>query len=169
MIEVGQITKTFGLNGELIVNLFETFPPDFNLQEPLFVIIDELAVPLFCDKFEKRGQNKALVVFSDMNSEKRAAEFVGHKLFIAYEDVEEDGYDDDRIYLEDLAGWSVKTGQYTGIVEEFIDGDNPLFRISIDGREVFVPAVEEFITDVDEKKSIVTFELPDGLIELYME
>ncbi len=168
MIEVAQVSKTFGSKGELIVNLFDTFPSDFSIEEPMFVIMDELTVPLFCDKFELRGQSRALVVFSDMNSEKRASEFVGHKLFMTFDD-EADGDDDSLIYFEDLAGWSVKTDEYTGIVEEFIDGDNPLLKIMVNEREVFIPAVDKFIVDVDEDNKILTLDLPDGLLELYLE
>lgn len=44
---VGRIAKSFGLSGELMVSLFDTFPADFDTKEPLFVVIDKLAVPLF--------------------------------------------------------------------------------------------------------------------------
>ena len=62
---VGRIAKSFGLSGEVMVRLFDTFPADFDTKEPLFVVIDKLAVPLFCDRFERRGRRSALVVFSD--------------------------------------------------------------------------------------------------------
>lgn len=44
---VARVSKTFGLNGELTLNLYDSFPQDFNPSEPLFVVIDKLAVPLF--------------------------------------------------------------------------------------------------------------------------
>ena len=44
---VARVSKTFGQNGELALSLYDTFPQEYELSEPLFVIIDKLAVPLF--------------------------------------------------------------------------------------------------------------------------
>ena len=76
-VAVARVSKSFGSEGELLVSLFDTFPDDFDLREPLFVEIDRLAVPLFCDRFERRGRNGALVVFADFYSERRTAELIG--------------------------------------------------------------------------------------------
>ena len=46
-VAVARVSKSFGSEGELLVSLFDTFPDDFDLREPLFVEIDRLAVPLF--------------------------------------------------------------------------------------------------------------------------
>ena len=88
---VGRIAKSFGLSGELMVSLFDTFPADFDTKEPLFVVIDKLAVPLFCDRFERRGRRSALVVFSDFYSEKRTDELIGCELFLEGEEDVPDG------------------------------------------------------------------------------
>ena len=75
---------------------------------------------------------------------------------------------DGRVYLEDLVGLEASVGDaYGGVIEEFIDGENPLFKAEIGGREVWIPAVEEFITDIDEEAHTIEFDLPDGLLDLY--
>ena len=108
---VGRIAKSFGLSGELMVSLFDTFPADFDTKEPLFVVIDKLAVPLFCDRFERRGRRSALVVFSDFYSEKRTDELIGCELFLEGEEDAPDGEpldpDADEFYPEDLVGFGV--------------------------------------------------------------
>lgn len=169
MVVVGQITKTFGSEGELIINLFEEFPHDYHYNEPLFVEIDGLAVPFFCERFEKRGRNKALVVFRDMDSERRASELTGLKLYMDIPEADDDRDADGRIYLEDLTGMDVAVGDKRGVIKEFIDGENPLLRIDMEGKEVLVPAVDEFIVGVDAKNNVVYLELPDGLLELYID
>ena len=50
--------------------------------------------------------------------------------------------------------------------EEFIDGENPLFLLRIDDREIYVPAVDEFIVETDLENGVIRFDLPDGLIDL---
>lgn len=144
-VAVARVSKSFGSEGELLVSLFDTFPDDFDLREPLFVEIDRLAVPLFCDRFERRGRNGALVVFADFYSERRTAELIGRELFLCggrLADGEEPP-GDGLVYLEDLVGLEASVGDaYGGVIEEFIDGENPLFLLRIDGREIYVPAVD---------------------------
>lgn len=151
-VAVARVSKSFGSEGELLVSLFDTFPDDFDLREPLFVEIDRLAVPLFCDRFERRGRNGALVVFADFYSERRTAELIGRELFLCggrLADGEEPP-GDGLVYLEDLVGLEASVGDaYGGVIEEFIDGENPLFLLRIDGREIYVPAVDEFIVETD--------------------
>ena len=142
---VGRIAKSFGLSGELMVSLFDTFPADFDTKEPLFVVIDKLAVPLFCDRFERRGRRSALVVFSDFYSEKRTDELIGCELFLEGEEDVPDGEpldpDADEFYPEDLVGFGVMVDEAgEGIVTGFIDGENPLFLLSLDGKSVTFPS-----------------------------
>lgn len=61
-------------------------------------------------------------------------------------DGEEPGRDG-LVYLEDLVGLEASVGDaYGGVIEEFIDGENPLFLLRIDGREIYVPAVDEILS-----------------------
>ena len=72
---VARVAKPFGNEGEAVVALFDNFPEDFDMKEPLFVVIDGLTVPLFFDRFERRGNRKAIVLISDFYTEKRVANF----------------------------------------------------------------------------------------------
>lgn len=87
---VARVSKTFGQNGELTLNLYDSFPQDFNPSEPLFVVIDKLAVPLFCDRFQRRGRSGAVVAFGDIDTERRAAELIGLELYLSPGPDEED-------------------------------------------------------------------------------
>lgn len=74
---------------------------------------------------------------------------------------------DGLVYLEDLVGLEASVGDaYGGVIEEFIDGENPLFLLRIDDREIYVPAVDEFIVETDLENGVIRFDLPDGLIDL---
>lgn len=174
-VQIARVSKTFGLHGELIIQLFDTFPQDFNLSEPLFVTWDELAVPLFFDRFEKQGKNKAVVIFSDIQTERRATELIGKTLWLnasSESNALAEDEEDDNLYFEDLVGYTaqLRSGlvSRSGVIENFIDGENPLFYLSVKEQEVFIPAVEEFIADIDTEKRHIEFELPEGLLDLYL-
>lgn len=163
MIAVGRIGRLFGTDGGVMITLYTTFPDDFQIEEPLFVRVDELAVPLFCSSFERRGQAGAVVHFDDIDTERRAEEFlVGREIFIEEEDV-----DDDEFYMEDLIGFTAIVGKRRGEVTDYYDSEaNPLFEIVIAEKEHLIPAQEEFIAHIDFDKRSIKFVLPEGLLEL---
>ena len=159
---VGRITKLFGASGEVVINLYDTLPDNFNWEEqPLFTKVEELVVPLFCEKFERRGTKSAVVAFADIDTVKRAEMILDHELLLEAEEG-----DDDEFTFEDLIGFEVRVGRTKGELVDYYDNElNPLFEIEIKGKRHLVPAVEEFIAAIDFDKGIIKFVLPDGLIE----
>lgn len=163
MIAVGRIGRLFGTEGGVMITLYTTFPDDFQMEEPLFIRVDELAVPLFCSSFERRGQSSAVVQFDDIDTERRAEEWlVGREIF-----VEEEEQDDDEFYMEDLIGFKVSIGRQRGEVIDYYDSEaNPLFEIRLGDKQHLIPAQEEFIAQIDFDKRVIKFVLPEGLLEL---
>lgn len=170
-VKIAKATKTFGLAGEVVLRLYDTFPDEVNKKEPIFAIINGLTVPLFLSSFERRGNNKAIVVFDDIDSEYRALELLGAE-FVAFEEEEgEEETDDGELYLENIVGYSftdTKTG-IQGVITEYIDSDlNPLFAAEIKGKQLYIPASDELIEEIDPETKTICFSLPEGLLELYL-
>ena len=163
MVAVGRIGRLFGTEGGVMITLYGSFPDDFRMEEPLFVEIDKLAVPLFCSSFERRGQSGAVVRFEDIDTERRAEELlIGREIFIAEEQEE-----DDEFYMEDLIGFEVVVGKERGELTDYYDSEaNPLFEIELSGKRHLIPAAEEFIAHIDFEGRIIKFVLPEGLLEL---
>ncbi len=171
-ITVARVAKLFGPQGQLTLNLLEDFPKNFDMSEPLFVLLDGLAVPLFLEHFQRRGQRGATALFADIDTERRASELVGRELFIRSggTSAADEEAPDGEIYIEDLAGFDALLGSgLRGRIEEFVDGENPLLRLTVDGKEAWIPAVEEMIAGIDTEARTVEFDLPEGLLELYLE
>ena len=162
MIAVGRIGRLFGTEGGVMITLYTSFPDDFQMEEPLFIRVDELAVPLFCSSFERRGQSSAVVQFDDIDTERRAEEWlVGREIF-----VEEQEQDDDEFYMEDLIGFKASVGRQRGEVIDYYDSEaNPLFEIRLGDKQHLIPAQEEFIAHIDFDKRTIKFVLPEGLLE----
>ena len=163
MIAVGRIGRIFGNDGGVMVTLYTNFPDDFQNKEPLFVIIDKLAVPIFSSSFECRGQSGAIILFDDIDTPRRAEEFlVGREIFIESEEEA-----DDEFYMEDLIGFTAIIGKRRGTVSDYYDSEaNPLFGITLEEKEHLIPAQEEFIASIDFDGRKIKFVLPDGLLDL---
>ncbi len=170
---VGRINKLFGTGGGLMLSLYPTFPEDFDPKTmPFFVEIDALEVPLWCERFERRGISGAVVEFADFDTERRAQELIGREFRMT-----EAEDDEDEFYLEDLIGFAVEAEEFmsdsdtlrhfAGTISDYYDSEaNPLFELAIGDRRVLVPAVEEFIAHIDFEEGTMKMILPEGLIDL---
>ena len=161
----GRINKLFGTDGGVMLTLYAAFPDDFDATAtPLRVTIDGLEVPLWCERFERRGQTGAVAAFADLDTDRRATELLGLEFRIEEADA---AAADDEFYLEDLIGFAVEADGRRGTLTDYYDSDaNPLFELEIDGRRVLVPAVEEFIAHIDFEGRRLKMVLPEGLLEL---
>ena len=164
-ITVARVGKLFGeaRSGGVTLTLYEQFDDDFDTTtEPLFVEIDSLDVPLWCEKFERRGQRGAVVHFADFDTPRRAEELLGKELYIIAQEEDES----DEFYMEDLIGFSVEAEGVSGNIVDYYDSDiNPLFALTIEDKEVLIPAVDEMIGGIDFDKGTIKFILPEGLID----
>lgn len=101
-VPAGRINKLFGTDGGLMLSLYADFPADFDTDTPLLVTIDALEVPIWCERFERRGAAGAVATFADFDTERRAQELLGLEFRIEFEEDE-----DDEFYPEDLIGFAV--------------------------------------------------------------
>ena len=172
LVPAGRINNPFGTEGGLMLSLYADFPEEFTPQQtPLFVEIDSLDVPLWCERFERRGISGAVASFADFDTERRAAELIGLEFRI-----ESGERDDDEFYLEDLIGFHVEGIEtrheaeplhFEGRLTDYYDSEaNPLFELETGGRRVLVPAVEEFIAHIDFEQRSVKLVLPEGMTDL---
>lgn len=172
-IPAGRINRLFGTGGGVMLSLYAAFPDDFTTDMPLFVTIDGLEVPLYCERFERRGIAGAVATFADLDTEPRAQELLGLEFRIAAAGTEPD---DDEFYLEDLVGFAVsgiemrvegEPQPFAGKVTDCYDSEtNPLFELEIDGRRMLVPAADEFFAHIDFEGRSLRLVLPEGLLNM---
>jgi 16S rRNA processing protein RimM len=57
-----------------------------------------------------------------------------------------------------------------GVCQDFMElSNNPLMRVDHDGKEILIPASQQFITNVDRENKILHVHTPEGLVELYLQ
>lgn len=164
---VAKITKVYSTSGELSLRLYDNFDDSFVCDEPFYVCIDSLEVPVYVGEFSKKGASKAVVRFDDIDSEVRALEFVGKELYLYFEEEK-----DEELYYENMVGYTIidEISGKKGVVTEFVDyNNNPLFDVDFDGVNVMVPLNDEIISEINEDEKRIVVSLPEGLMALYAE
>jgi 16S rRNA processing protein RimM len=156
---LGEVLKTFGTEGELILKIGESVLE--NIKEPVFINIDGLWVPFYFKLFELRGK-KAKIIFENMESEELAEELVGKKIFSQPENSKESGSE-----LSDLKGFTVidsKLGNLGQVIDVFEYPGNPCVEITVNEKQILIPL--NGIKKLEYRKKLIHTTIPEGLLEL---
>ena len=185
MLQIAQVLKSNGTDGELVMGFREIAPEDINLQEPVFIMFDGLPVPFFIESFQKRGNTKALVRLTDICSQEDVEEIAGKAVYIEDESLaelslEEDGYaalvgwmvlapaeiPDQVGNDEEMVGEDEEMGLYeVGEITDFIDiPNNPCIEVETENGAVMIPLHEDFILGLDPENQEIVMQIPDGLL-----
>ena len=161
MQRIGQVLKSNGRDGELLVSFVGIAPEDIDLQEPVFIEFDGLPVPFYFESFTQRGNSRALVRLTGVHDLTDADELAGAALY-----ADDDLYEDEEM---DLTGWTVLDAEDTMVgtvtAHEDIPG-NPCIWVETGHGEVLVPLHEELVLEVDEQKETLRMIIPEGLLDL---
>ncbi|MDR1198437.1 MAG: ribosome maturation factor RimM [Prevotellaceae bacterium] len=163
----GNILKTFGANGELIVKLDSQAPSEINLDEPIFIIMDGLSVPFYFKSFDEHAGNRAVIIFENIETEQLAKQLAGKQMLLPYKK----RINRKDFNLNDFVGFNATDTQAgnIGTVSDFFDfPNNPCFQIMRNGKEILVPVNENLIKSTDAKSKTINFDLPEGLVDFYM-
>lgn len=160
---LGSISKTHGVGGSVVIQT------EYNLElaefeEPVFVIIDGLPVPLFFEEITDRTNNSYIAKFELINTPEKAKEFVGCKILAPRTIIDQKNINL-IAQLIDIQVFDTKHG-YIGICTEIepIPG-NPLMIIDSPKGTQFIPITEEWIVEFIPNKKII-LNCPEGLLSL---
>ena len=163
---IGQINKPHGVNGELSF----TFSSDvFDNEEIPYLImeIEGIPVPFFIDEYRFKTNSTGLIKFQDISSEEAARELNGLTIYVLKKYL--DKVENEEIELAYFVGFTlidVNAGEIGVISEVDETTENTLFVIPKDDDELLIPVGEDYISEIDHDKKIITVNLPDGLLEL---
>ncbi|MDE6843777.1 MAG: ribosome maturation factor RimM [Muribaculaceae bacterium] len=174
LTEIGKFQKTHALKGELNAVL-DTEPEFLTDGNAIVIDIDGIYVPFYCETIRNKGTFSYLIKLEGIDSESEAKPFVNKIIYALKEAVAEYNTDtqtdsDDIVFLDDLVGYYIidNTLGLIGRITEVNDTtDNILFVVeNSDGERIFIPAVEDLISSINEESKSVEMILPEGLLIL---
>ncbi|XOV92926.1 MAG: ribosome maturation factor RimM [Bacteroidota bacterium] len=166
--ELGNVGKTHGLKGELILLLDVDQPEYYKKLESIFLEINGKLVPFFIHQYQLQG-NQARITLEDIDSQNAAKDLVGKSAWLPVSALPK--LKKGQYYYHDLIGFEVfDQGKSIGNVREVIEApNNILLSVDFKGKEILIPLEDEIIITVDLEKSVIHAALPDGLLAVYLE
>lgn len=168
--QLGYISKVHGLRGEIVAVLDVDFPQDYEEIEHVFVAQGSRLVPYFLEHFVLQPNHKVLAKFEGFDTVEEASELVGSGLFLPLKDLPE--LSDDQYYFHELIGYTVQDEVHgdLGEVKHIYDlSTQDLIGVEYKGKEVLIPIQDGVILKVDRAEKKVFCQLPNGLLEIYLE
>jgi 16S rRNA processing protein RimM len=167
--EIGYITKTHGLKGEVQIAFSYDEPEKLKLKS-LFVEIKGKMVPYFVEQFKLSQKQLGYFLFEDINHIDKAQILIKNKVYI-FKKLLPKREKEEFTYL-DLEGFSAVDKTY-GLLGEIIEvREYPqqfLATVVFKEKEVLFPLADNLLESIDMDKKILTVNLPEGLLDIYLE
>jgi len=166
LFRAGRFLKPHGVKGELTLLTDYDIPGQVN--SPYLVCdMDGILVPFFTESYRPKGNASVLVKIENVNDETVARRFSGRTVY--YPLSATDGHTDETLTWMHLIGYVIDTKEYgelgiiTGVDETTA---NTLLQVDCRGKELLIPAAEEWIDGIDRDKKRMAMSLPEGLTDL---
>ncbi len=170
VFKIGMFNRPHGMKGEVLFtftdDVFDRADCDY-----LICLLDGIFVPFFIEEYRFRSDTTALVKLERVNTPEQARMFTNVPVYFPKNQA-----DEAMKGRKELPSWNYFVGFQVKDVHEgglgkitAVDDStmNVLFTIEQPGKEILLPAHEEFIRKLDKKNRVLTVELPEGLINIY--
>ncbi len=167
---LGSIVKTHGFKGQLVLKISKEVTSLPKKMEQLFVENKGKLVPFFVSEFSQNGDS-ALLKLDDIDSDTKAKEWLKCQVYVLKSilpKINKDAFQPQK-YIN-FKVFDINNIQ-VGILDMFYDiPNNQLFGITHPtGKEILLPARQDFVKNIDSLKKNITFDFPEGLLEIYLE
>ncbi|HQO08678.1 MAG TPA: ribosome maturation factor RimM [Clostridiales bacterium] len=164
-IFVGKIGRTIGRDGSLTIVSYTSFPQRFKKMKTFF-LTKEKKTPfeLIAGKVEVT-ESRITVSFKDFDTEEKAKTLIGYRITVHKKDrvIPPKG----TYFIEDLLSCEVfdLKGELIGKMKDVMEqSSNDIYVVDHKGLEVLIPAVSQFIKDIDIENKRIKVSLIDGML-----
>ena len=166
--QLGNVTKTHGLRGEVVLFLDVDNPQEYQELESVFIDLNGKLVPFFMESFHLQG-DRAIVAFEEIESIDDASELIGRDLYLPLNRLPK--LPKGKYYYHELPGLQVFDGdQLLGQVTQVYQmPNNNLLAVDHQGIEILIPLEEAIVHTVDIAAGKILCTLPDGLLDVYLD
>ena len=166
---LGKIVTKYSFKGEVVIKLDTDEPELYKEMESVYVNLGNNLVPFFIEKSSLHKGNQLRVQFEDVYSEEEADSILKSEIYLPLDLLPK--LSGNKFYYHEVIGFTVIDSSFgeVGIIVHINDkAAQPLFEIDRDGKQIFIPLIDNFIKKVDREHKTVEVETPKGLIELYL-
>ncbi len=165
---LGKITRKHGLQGNVILKLDTDQPSHYDRLEGVFLEVNGLLVPFFIEKQQWSKDDTKIISFKNA-SEQMVEQSIGKNVFLPLSTLPI--LTGKKFYYHEVVGYSIVDQDDTdcGVVKEVNDQTaQHYFILDLDGKEVIIPIIKDWILEVNRDDKKIKMQLPDGLLDVFL-
>jgi 16S rRNA processing protein RimM len=166
---LGKITKPHGLKGEVNIWLDVDVPEYYSNLEALFLEIKGQLVPFIIQQIQVRGK-KSIVKFEEINNIEATDSIINAEAYLPITSLPK--LKGAQFYYHEVIGYQIRdtsSKQNVGpILAIYESTGQDLFAVDIEGVEVLIPIVDDFLISVNHTEKTISVKIPDGLLDIYL-
>lgn len=165
---LGRITRTHGLAGNVVLKLDTDQPELYNKLESIFVEINGLLVPFFIEKQSWQKGDTKILSFKN-STEALVEQSVGKNVFLPLSTLPV--LSGKQFYYHEVIGYSIydENNEFCGIIKEVNDQTaRHYFILDLNGKEVVIPIIRDWILAVNREEKSIQMQLPEGLMDVFL-
>ncbi|HEX9019770.1 MAG TPA: ribosome maturation factor RimM [Nitrospirota bacterium] len=166
LVTIGKLVKPFGVKGEMKIESLTDFPERFTKLRRVYLVSPEGKEVVSEVMSVRYAGGTAFLRFAGYDSPEKARTLNGW--FIKVPEEEAVPLPEGSYYWFELVGMEVRSesGEKLGrIVEVFQTGSNDVYVMKSGRKEVYIPATQEVIKQIDRKTKRMVIHVMDGLME----
>lgn len=165
---LGKITRTHGLQGNVILKLDTDQPEMYDKLEGVFIEVNGLLVPFFVEKQQWSRDNSKIITFKNASLQ-QSEQTVGKDVYLPLSTLPP--LSGNQFYYHEVLGFTVVDGEgknYGTIYQINDQTAQHLFILKLEGKEVIVPIIKDWIKDVKREEKVIVMDLPEGLLDVFL-
>ena len=165
---LGKITRRHGLAGNVILKLDTDQPELYNKLESIFVEINGLLVPFFIEKSSWSKLDALNIAFKN-SSEALVDQSLGKNVYLPLATLPK--LSGKQFYYHEIIGFEIldQDNNHCGVIRSVNDQTvQNYFVTNLDGKEVVIPIIKDWILEVDREERFIKMQLPEGLIDVFL-
>ncbi|MDO4224465.1 MAG: ribosome maturation factor RimM [Bergeyella zoohelcum] len=165
---LGKITRTHGLAGNVILKLDTDQPEFYNKLEGIFLEINGLLTPFFVEKQQWSKDNSKIISFKN-STPALVEQVVGRNVFLPLSTLPK--LEGKQFYYHEVVGFQIfdEEGKNCGKIKEINDQTaQHYFILDLEGKDVVIPIIKDWILEVSREDKKIKMQLPEGLLDVFL-
>lgn len=165
---LGKITRTHGLKGNVVLKLDTDQPEMYQKLEGIFVEIDGLLVPFFVETQQWTKDNSKIISFKNITPQ-MVEQLINRNVYLPLSTLPK--LTGKQFYYHEVIGFSIRQtdgtncGNITAINDQTAQH---YFILDLEGKEIIIPIIKDWIISLDREKKKIEMSLPEGLLEVFL-
>lgn len=164
---LGTITRQHGYKGDVVAKIDTDRPEHYEKLGSVLLESQGGLIPFFLEHSQLLKKDQLLLRFEGVRSASEANAFMGKDLYLPLNMLPK--LSGKAFYYHEIYGFETYNGEtLIGKVREVIDRPGqPVILVEDGNTEILIPAVDNFIHEIDRSSSKLYLQLPEGLIDIY--